>query len=142
VIRITVVFDIVCYDFGMKIKNIDHIVLTVSDIDATVDFYHNVLGMEVTSFAQGRTALTFGSQKLNLHQHGNEFEPRARSPLPGSTDLCFITETPLIEAISQVRDKGVSIIEGPVHKTGALGPIQSFYFRDPDMNLIEVSNYV
>jgi len=137
-----VIFNILCYDFRMKIKNIDHIVLTVSDISSTVDFYQNVLGMETVSFAQGRTALTFGSQKLNLHQHGKEFEPRARSPLPGSIDLCFITETPLEEAMSQVRDKGVSIIEGPVDKTGALGRIKSFYFRDPDMNLIEVSNYL
>lgn len=136
------IFNILCYDFRMKIKNIDHIVLTVSDISSTVDFYQNVLGMETVSFAQGRTALTFGSQKLNLHQHGKEFEPRARSPLPGSIDLCFITETPLEEAMSQVRDKGVSIIEGPVDKTGALGRIKSFYFRDPDMNLIEVSNYL
>jgi len=126
----------------MKIKNIDHIVLTVKDIDSTVDFYQSVLGMVVTSFAQGRTALTFGSQKINLHQQGNEFEPRAQSPLPGSVDLCFITETPLEEAMSQARDKGVSIIEGPVDKTGALGRIKSFYFRDPDMNLIEVSNYL
>ena len=124
----------------MKIKNIDHIVLTVSDINSTVDFYQNVLGMEVASFAQGRTALTFGSQKLNLHQQGNEFEPRAQSPLPGSIDLCFITETPLDEAMSQVRDKGISIIEGPVDKIGAIGRIKSFYFRDPDGNLIEVSN--
>ena len=76
------------------------------------------------------------------HQQGNEFEPRAQSPLPGSVDLCFITETPLEEAMSQVRDKGVSIIEGPVDKTGALGCIKSFYFRDPDMNLIEVANYL
>ena len=126
----------------MKIKNIDHIVLTVSDIDTTVEFYQNVLGMETVSFAQGRTALTFGSQKINLHQQDNEFEPRAQSPLPGSADLCFITETPLEEAISQVRDIGVSIIEGPVDKTGALGRIKSFYFRDPDMNLIEISNYI
>jgi catechol 2,3-dioxygenase-like lactoylglutathione lyase family enzyme len=137
-----VIFNIVCYDFDMKIKNIDHIVLTVSDIDTTVEFYQNVLGMELVSFAQGRTALTFGSQKINLHQHGKEFEPRAQSPLPGSVDLCFITETPLEEAMSQARDKGVSIIEGPADKTGALGRIKSFYFRDPDMNLIEVANYV
>lgn len=126
----------------MKINCIDHIVLTVSDINTTVDFYQNVLGMELSSFAQGRTALTFGSQKLNLHQHGSEFEPHAQSPLPGSIDLCFITETPLDEAMLQVKDQGVSIIEGPVHKTGALGQLKSFYFRDPDMNLIEVANYL
>jgi len=126
----------------MKIINIDHVVLTVKDIDSTIDFYQSVLGMEVVEFSQGRTALTFGSQKLNLHQQGKEFEPRAGSALPGSIDLCFITETPLNEAMSQVSDKGIRIIEGPVDKTGALGPIKSFYFRDPDMNLIEVSNYV
>jgi catechol 2,3-dioxygenase-like lactoylglutathione lyase family enzyme len=125
----------------VKIKNIDHLVLTVRDIETTVNFYETVLGMQAQLFAGGRTALSFGSQKLNLHEYGNEFEPKAQSPLPGSIDLCFITETPLDEAISQVKANGVSIIEGPVAKTGAQGPITSFYFRDPDMNLIEVSNY-
>jgi len=116
-------------------------VLTVNDIETSLDFYRNVLGMKVETFAKGRFALRFGLQKLNLHQYGNEFEPKAKSPLPGSIDLCFITETPLDEAMSQVRAGGVHIIEGPVSKTGALGPIKSFYFRDPDMNLIEVANY-
>ena len=125
----------------MKIKNIDHLVLTVRDIETTINFYETVLGMQAQLFASGRTALSFGSQKLNLHEYGHEFEPRAQSPLPGSIDLCFITETPLDEAMSQVEANGVSIIEGPVAKTGAQGPITSFYFRDPDMNLIEVSNY-
>ena len=125
----------------MKIKNIDHLVLTVRDIETTVNFYETVLGMQAQLFAGGRTALSFGSQKLNLHEYGNEFEPKAQSPLPGSIDLCFITDTPLDEAMSQVKANGVSIIEGPVAKTGAQGPITSFYFRDPDMNLIEVSNY-
>lgn len=126
----------------MDIESIDHIVLTVRDIEATLDFYQTTLGMEVETFAEGRMALKFGSQKINLHQHGNEFEPKAQSPLPGSMDLCFITATPLDEAMSQLRASGVTIIEGPVDKTGALGPIKSFYFRDPDLNLIEVSNYV
>ena len=126
----------------MDIKSIDHIVLTVGDIEATLEFYQSTLGMQIETFAEGRVALKFGSQKINLHQHGNEFEPKAQSPLPGSMDLCFITETPLDEAMSRVRASGVTIIEGPVDKTGALGPIKSFYFRDPDLNLIEVSNYL
>ena len=125
----------------MHISHIDHIVLTVSDIKSTLDFYHRILGMEVETFAEGRIALTFGSQKINLHQHGKEFEPKAESPAPGSQDLCFITETPLDEAIAHVRDQGVEVIEGPVARSGAQGPIVSFYFRDPDLNLIEVANY-
>jgi catechol 2,3-dioxygenase-like lactoylglutathione lyase family enzyme len=126
----------------VEVKSIDHIVLTVRDIKTTLDFYQNILGMEVETFAENRIALKFGSQKINLHQYGKEFEPKAESPLPGSMDLCFITETPLTEAMSQVGAGGVAIIEGPVNKTGAQGPIKSFYFRDPDMNLIEVANYV
>ena len=125
----------------MNISHIDHIVLTVSDIKSTLDFYQRILGMEVETFAEGRIALTFGSQKINLHQHGKEFEPKAESPTPGSQDLCFITETPLDEAIAHVRDQGVEVIEGPVARSGAQGPIVSFYFRDPDLNLIEVANY-
>ena len=129
-------------EITVLIKTIDHIVLTVYNIEASLDFYQAILGMEVETFAEGRIALKFGSQKLNLHQYGKEFEPKAQSPLPGSIDLCFITETPLAEAMSQVRNRGVRIIEGPVEKTGAQGPISSFYFRDPDMNLIEVANYI
>jgi len=125
----------------MKIKSIDHIVLTVRDIQATVDFYQATLGMAVETFGGDRIALKFGSQKINLHQHGKEFEPRADSPTPGSGDLCFVTETPLVTAISHVQDQGVEVIQGPVERTGAGGPILSFYFRDPDLNLIEVANY-
>ena len=126
----------------MHISHIDHIVLTVSDIKTTRDFYQKILGMEVVNFAQGRIALSFGSQKINLHQLGKEFEPRAESAMPGSQDLCFITETPLDAAIAHVRNQGVEVIEGPVERSGAQGPIVSFYFRDPDLNLIEVANYV
>ncbi len=126
----------------MKINAIDHLVLTVKDIEITVEFYRSVLGMEVETFGEGRIALKFASQKINLHQQGKEFEPKAESPTPGSGDLCFITETPLAEAMEQVRKLGVEIIEGPVDKTGAQGAIISFYFRDPDLNLIEVANYV
>jgi len=126
----------------MNISHIDHIVLTVRDIKATVDFYQTTLGMDVETFGEGRTALKFGSQKINLHEYGKEFEPKAESPTPGSADLCFITDTAISEAMQLVRDQGILIIEGPVKKTGAQGPIESFYFRDPDLNLIEVSNYL
>jgi catechol 2,3-dioxygenase-like lactoylglutathione lyase family enzyme len=124
----------------MKIASIDHIVLTVADIDRTVEFYQSVLGMAVERFGEGRTALKFGSQKINLHQHGSEFEPRAEHPLPGSQDLCFIAETDLKDAMVHVKASGVEIIAGPVARTGATGAILSFYFRDPDKNLIEVAS--
>ena len=125
----------------MKIKSIDHTVLTVRDIQATVDFYESTLGMAVEAFGEGRIALKFGTQKINLHQQGNEVEPKAESPTPGSGDLCLVTETPLETAIAHVQNHGVEIIEGPLQRTGAQGPILSFYFRDPDLNLIEVANY-
>ena len=125
----------------MKIKTIDHLVLTVRDIKATAEFYESVLGMTVVVFGEGRTALKFGNQKINLHQSGREFDPKAAFPTPGSQDLCFITEMQLEEAMEQVRKQGVVIIEGPVARTGALGPMVSFYFRDPDGNLIEVAHY-
>ena len=125
----------------MKIAGIDHIVLTVQDIATTVRFYESVLGMSKEVFGEGRVALKFGSQKINLHQYGNEFEPKAEVPTPGSEDLCFVSETGLPEAMEHVQKQGVVIIEGPVARTGAVGPITSFYFRDPDGNLIEVANY-
>ena len=125
----------------MKITNIDHIVLTVKDIDVTTQFYESVMGMTKERFGEGRVALKFGNQKINLHVHGNEFEPKATKPVPGSEDLCFVTETELKDAMDHVQGNGVSIIEGPVTRTGATGKIISFYFRDPDGNLIEVSNY-
>jgi catechol 2,3-dioxygenase-like lactoylglutathione lyase family enzyme len=126
----------------MNIDSIDHIVLTVKDIEATGAFYSAVLGMAVVTFGGGRKALAFGSQKINLHQYGREFNPKAGQPTPGSADLCFITSVPLRDVIVQLASCGITIIEGPVPRTGAQGPIQSVYFRDPDMNLIEVSNYV
>ena len=124
----------------MDISHLDHLVLTVANIENTVRFYTSVLGMETETFGKGRMALRFGEQKINLHQAGKEFEPKALKPTPGSADLCFITETPLDEAMEHVRSQGVHIIEGPVTRTGATGPIRSFYFRDPDGNLIEVAN--
>jgi catechol 2,3-dioxygenase-like lactoylglutathione lyase family enzyme len=125
----------------MQIDRIDHIVLTVFDLDRTIDFYSRVLGMEPVSFAGGRRGLAFGRQKFNLHQAGREFEPKALKPAPGAIDLCLITETPLAEVMDALKSHGVVIIDGPVDKTGATGPIKSVYFRDPDGNLIEVSNY-
>ena len=114
--------------------------LTVKDIDATLAFYAGVLGMEVVTFAGGRKALAFGAQKINLHAHGHEFEPKARHPTPGSADLCFITAVPLDEVVRHLAALGVAVIEGPVRRTGATGPILSVYLRDPDFNLIEIAN--
>ena len=125
----------------MNINRLDHLVLTVKNIEITVQFYVSVLGMDKEEFGAGRFALKYGNQKINLHQVGKEFEPKADKPTAGSADLCFITEVPLDEAMDHVRSRGVEIIEGPVARTGAIGPINSFYFRDPDKNLIEVSNY-
>ena len=123
------------------IDRIDHVVLTCFDVERTVDFYSRVLGMEPVTFAGGRRGLAFGRQKLNLHQAGREFEPKALKPAPGAIDLCLIADTPLEEVAAHLKEKGVAIIDGPVEKTGATGPILSVYFRDPDGNLIEVSNY-
>ena len=126
---------------AISIDRIDHIVLTVFDLERTIDFYSRVLGMEPVTFAGGRRGLAFGRQKLNLHQAGREFEPKALKPAPGAIDLCFISATPLAEVIETLKAHGVAIIDGPVPKTGALGPMMSVYFRDPDGNLVEVSNY-
>ncbi len=125
----------------MKIDRLDHLVLTVRDIEVTCGFYRKVMGMEVVTFAGGRRALHFGAQKINLHESGHEFEPKADQPTPGSADLCFITHTPLAEVVAHLNACGVAILEGPVPRTGAIGGITSVYFRDPDQNLIEVSNY-
>ena len=125
----------------IAIDRIDHIVITAFDLERTIGFYARVLGMEPITFAGGRRALAFGRQKINLHQAGREFEPKALKPVPGSMDLCFVTETPLAEVAAHLKSCGVAIAEGPVAKTGALGPMMSVYFRDPDGNLIEVSNY-
>jgi catechol 2,3-dioxygenase-like lactoylglutathione lyase family enzyme len=126
---------------AISIDRIDHLVLTVADVERTLAFYSRVLGMEPVTFAGGRRALAFGRQKLNLHQAGREYEPKALKPVPGAIDLCFIASTPLEEVIATLKREGVVVIEGPVPKTGALGPMMSVYFRDPDGNLVEVSNY-
>ncbi|CTP84994.1 virulence protein [Xanthomonas translucens pv. arrhenatheri] len=124
----------------MQIEHLDHLVLTVADIDASCAFYARVLGMQVQRFGEGRTALAFGRQKLNLHAAGCAFEPKARAPTPGSGDLCFITATPLAQVRRELQEAAVAIEDGPVQRTGATGPMLSLYFRDPDGNLIEVSN--
>ena len=125
----------------MKIERLDHLVLTVKNIFATCDFYSQVLGMEVVTFAENRKALAFGLQKINLHEAGHEVEPKAHRPTPGSADLCFITQEPVSRIIEHLNRLGIEIIEGPVKRTGAQGPIESVYLRDPDGNLIEISNY-
>jgi catechol 2,3-dioxygenase-like lactoylglutathione lyase family enzyme len=125
----------------MQIDRLDHLVLTVRDIEQTCEFYTRVLGMQVVTFGENRKALQFGQQKINLHEAGKEFEPKALKPTPGSGDLCFITLAPLERVIVHLQACNVSIIEGPVSKTGATGSILSVYLRDPDGNLIEVSNY-
>lgn len=125
----------------MKIDSLDHLVLTVADIDASIAFYVGVLGMEAVSFGAGRRALAFGSQKINLHPATAPLKPHALAPTPGSADLCLITTTPVAEVLGHLEACGVAVEEGPVPRTGAVGPIMSVYFRDPDGNLIEVSNY-
>lgn len=126
----------------MKIDSVDHLVLTVQDIETTASFYARVLGMEIITFGDDRKALSFGKQKINLHQYKKEFEPKAQYPTPGSADLCFITSVPLHEVIAHLSSCHVTVLDGPVQRTGAVGLILSVYFRDPDMNLIEVSNYL
>jgi len=124
------------------ITHIDHLVLTVKNIPVSVEFYSRVLGMHAVQFADDRTALKFGQQKINLHETGKEFKPSANNPTAGSADLCLITKTELQQAMEHVKECGVEIIEGPVKRTGACGAILSFYFRDPDLNLIEISNKI
>ena len=125
----------------MKVNRFDHVVLTVASIDATVDFYTRVLGMSAVTFGDGRRALRFGTSKINLHRAGHEFEPKARRPTPGSEDLCFIVDDPIGDVMTQLTTAGVAVEEGPVARTGATGEIISCYLRDPDGNLIQLSNY-
>jgi catechol 2,3-dioxygenase-like lactoylglutathione lyase family enzyme len=121
------------------ITELDHLVLTVRDLDATVRFYVEGLGMELREFGEGRKALHFGRQKINLHLAGHEFEPKAAHPVPGSADLCFLAEGPLAEIGARLAALGHPIIEGPVARTGATGPLLSIYTRDPDGNLVEIA---
>jgi len=121
------------------IDHLDHLVLTTAQEDACIRFYVDVLGMSLESFGAGRKAFRFGNQKINLHVKGHEFEPKAQLPTPGSLDLCFIASVPLEEVIASLGEKGVPILEGPVMRTGATSRIRSVYVRDPDLNLIEIS---
>ena len=130
------------YGTPMHIDRIDHIVLTVRDIEATCKFYERALGMKVVTFEGGRKALAFGQQKFNLHEVGKEFEPKADRPVAGSADFCLITSMPIARVVDHLRACSVQLLDGPVQRTGATGPILSVYFRDPDLNLIEVSNYL
>lgn len=124
----------------MDLEAIDHAVLTVRDIPASVAFYTRVLGMREVIFGDDRRALAFGRCKLNLHQAGREFEPKAAHPMPGAVDLCLLARTPITEIVRHLAAHGVAIEEGPIERTGAQGPILSVYVRDPDGNLIELSN--
>jgi catechol 2,3-dioxygenase-like lactoylglutathione lyase family enzyme len=126
----------------MKIDRLDHLVLTVKDLEATCKFYSTVLGMEIVSFGSGRRALSFGNQKFNVHELGNEYLPHAEHPTPGSADLCFVSAVPLSSVIHHLHACAVSVVEGPVERTGATGKIRSVYIRDPDQNLIEISEYI
>jgi len=126
------------------IDHVDHIVLTTRDLQACTRFYCDVLGMKLDKFktpTEERLALKFGAQKINLHEWGREFTPRAHVAVPGSLDLCFIAAVRLEQVIKQLQDQKVPIIEGPVAKTGATGKLRSVYVRDPDLNLVEISVY-
>jgi catechol 2,3-dioxygenase-like lactoylglutathione lyase family enzyme len=125
----------------MKIDSIDHVVFTVKDINATGEFYTRVLGMEVVTFGEGRKALAFGSQKINLQQLGRESTLIADKPTSGSADICFVTSVPVSEVVAHLNSCGVPLVGGPVKRDGARGSMMSVYFRDPDLNLVEVSNY-
>ena len=125
----------------MDLSALDHLVLTVKDIEATVDFYVQVLGMRVESFQGGRISLHFGDQKINLHEAGREFEPKAERPTPGALDLCFLASERLDAVVRRLEAAGVPIELGPVPRTGATGHIRSVYVRDPDGNLIEIATY-
>lgn len=123
------------------IDHIDHIVLTTRDREGCIRFYTRVLGMKLEKFGENRLALRFGNQKINLHEWGREFTPRAHVAAPGTLDLCFIASLPLEQVIENLRKNQIPILEGPVAKTGAAGPIRSVYVRDPDLNLVEISVY-
>ncbi|MFI2641757.1 VOC family protein [Streptomyces sp. NPDC018610] len=126
---------------GPLITGLDHLVLTVTDIERTVEFYRRVLGMEPVTFGHGRRALSFGGSKINLHRAGEEIQPHAARPTPGSADLCLVTDTPQARVREHLAARGITPEAGPVSRTGALGPVTSTYLRDPDGNLIEISTY-
>lgn len=124
------------------IGHLDHLVLTTVDVEACKHFYTQVMGMRLETFGEGRLAFRFGRQKINVHERGKEFEPKAHVPVPGALDLCFVASRPLDEVIEHLQACQWPIAEGPVARTGAVGPIRSVYVRDPDLNLIEISEYL
>jgi catechol 2,3-dioxygenase-like lactoylglutathione lyase family enzyme len=124
------------------IDHLDHLVLTCVDVEATKRFYVDVLQMEWETFGEGRMAFRFGNQKINLHVRGKEYEPKAHIPAPGALDLCFIASVPLDRVIERLAQMSVPIIEGPVERTGATRKLRSVYLRDPDYNLIEISEFI
>jgi catechol 2,3-dioxygenase-like lactoylglutathione lyase family enzyme len=126
----------------MKLDRLDHLALTVRSIPEACRFYSTVLGMQIVEFGAGRYALSFGQQKLNLHESGHEFEPHAELPTPGSADICFISAIPLSQVIDHLSACKISIVQGPVERTGAVGKVASVYIRDPDQNLIEIAEYL
>jgi catechol 2,3-dioxygenase-like lactoylglutathione lyase family enzyme len=126
----------------VHIDRLDHLVLTVSDIERSVAFYRDVLGMQPVTFGGGRTAVAFGRSKINFHEAGKEFEPKARRPVAGSADICLITDDRLEDVQAELDAHGVAVEEGPVDRTGAVGKLRSVYVRDPDGNLVEISNEV
>ncbi|MCX2684488.1 VOC family protein [Pseudomonas sp. DCB_AW] len=121
------------------IDHLDHLVLTTTDVEACKDFYVRVMGMRIETFGAGRLAFCFGNQKINVHVRGQEFEPKAHLPVPGALDLCFIASVGLEQVIAHLQAQAWPIVEGPIQRTGATGPIRSVYVRDPDLNLIEIS---
>jgi catechol 2,3-dioxygenase-like lactoylglutathione lyase family enzyme len=125
----------------IQIDRLDHLVLTVRDIEKTCEFYTAVLGMELIIFGEGRKALRFGQQKINLHEAGKEFDPKAAHPVCGSADLCLITTTPLADVLHHLQQHQIAIEAGIADRTGAIGFIRSIYIRDPDGNLLEISSY-
>lgn len=126
---------------ALEIIRLDHLVLTVANVERTVAFYERVLGMRAVTFGEGRRALAFGESKINLHEVGRERLPRAAHPVAGSADLCLVTRSAQADVLAHLEACGVAVEEGPVPRTGALGPILSTYLRDPDGNLIEISTY-
>ncbi|MBA2512068.1 MAG: VOC family protein [Rubrobacteraceae bacterium] len=126
---------------AVSVKGLDHLVLTVADLDATTTFYERVLGMKGVVFGEGRRALEYGSGKINLHEAGREIEPKATVPAPGSADLCFAIDQEIEDVEEYLRSNGVEVLQGPAGRTGAFGPMTSVYLRDPDGNLIELSKY-
>lgn len=124
---------------SMKIEQLDHLVLTVRDVEATCAFYARVLGMVPVTFGAGRRALAFGGQKINLHPAAAPISPHADRPTPGSADMCFLAAGPIEDVLAHLKEEGIDVLEGPVARTGATGPLLSVYFRDPDGNLIEVA---